>query len=349
MKINPPPRLLFLSKGEDSASTRYRALQFFPMLAEAGMRAHHVTTGKSSWSYLNALRQAAAADVVIVLRKTFPAPYLWLLRKLSRRLAFDFDDAIFCNTDGSPSATRMKRFVLMAGTCDSLFAGNRFLAEQALRYNPAVTVLPTCIDAAAFPATGVKPTDSFDAVWIGSRSTRKYLVDALPALRAAYAKVPSLRLKIIADFDLPDAGLPVVAIPWSLETEVQALASAHIGIAPMRDDSWTRGKCALKVLQYMAAGLPVVSSNCGANAEIVVDGENGYLVSGDEAWRDRIALLAEQPALCAQLGAAGRTLVHARYASGPVGRDLLGVLRSLSDSHVQAYSAAAFKSAAKRR
>ena len=183
-------RILFISKGDDSASTRYRALQFFPLLRQAGYAADHATAAGSPASYLDALRLAATADIVVVLRKTFPRPLLWLLRRASRKLVFDFDDAIFCNTDGTPSPTRMGRFGAMATACDHMFAGNRFLADNATRYNRAVTIVPTCIDTARYAGDHAKPDASFDLVWIGSRSTRKYLVESLPALRLATARVP---------------------------------------------------------------------------------------------------------------------------------------------------------------
>lgn len=311
-------QILFISKGDDSASTRYRALQFFPLLQAAGYEASHATAAGSPETYLRALRLAAAADIVVVLRKTFPGPLLWLLRRVSRRLVFDFDDAIFCNTDGTPSPTRMHRFGAMAAACDHLFAGNRFLADNATRYNRAVTIVPTCIDTTRYASDYPKPEDSFDLVWIGSRSTRKYLLEALPALRLAAARIPQLRLKIIADFDLPDAGLPTLAIAWSAEVEARELGSSHLGIAPMRDDDWSRGKCALKVLQYMAAGLPVVSSDAGANAEVIVPGETGYLVSDGESWAQRIAQLAADPALRDRLGLEGRRRVRADYSIEPV-------------------------------
>lgn len=323
-------RILFISKGHDSASTRYRALQFFPLLRHAGYEASHATAAGSPGVYLRALRLAAAADIVVVLRKTFPGPLLWLLRRLSRKLVFDFDDAIFCNTDGTPSPTRMRRFGAMASACDHLLAGNRFLADNAARYNRAVTVVPTCLDAARYASDYPKPETTFDLVWIGSRSTRKYLVEALPALRLAAIRVPHLRLKIVADFDLPDAGLPTVAIPWSAETEARELGTSHVGIAPMRDDNWSRGKCALKILQYMAAGLPVVSSDAGANAEVVVNGETGYLVGDDESWAERIAQLAADPALRDRLGIDGRRRVRADYSIEPVFSRMDGVFGALS-------------------
>jgi glycosyltransferase involved in cell wall biosynthesis len=305
-------------------------MQFFHRLKESGFIASHVVASGHPRSYFNTLRQAAVADIVVVLRKTFPTPYLWLLRKLSRKLVFDFDDAIFCNTDGTPSATRMQRFAAMASVCDYVFAGNHFLAEQVVRHNPAVTVIPTCIDMQRYAVDLPKPTDSIDLVWIGSSSTRKYLVEVLPALRLAASRVPGLRLKIIADFDLPGAGLPTLAIPWSAETEAQALSASHIGIAPMRDDDWSRGKCALKVLQYMAAGLPVVSSHAGANAEVVLDGQTGFLVRDDASWGMHIAILANDAALRARLGATGRRRAIDNYSTESVFSRMSNVLKSLA-------------------
>ena len=323
-------RILFLSKGESSASTRYRAMQYFPLLQRAGFNVAHAAVSGGIFNYLYALRSAAAADIVVILRKTFPAPMLWLLRWLSSRLVYDFDDAVFCNSDGSPSATRMRRFTAMAGTCDHILAGNGFLAGTAARFNPAVTVIPTSVDTSQYAAESPKPDDSIDLVWIGSRSTRKYLLEVLPALRLASVRLPRLRLKVIADFDLPEAGLPTLAVPWTSATEASELASAHIGIAPMRDDDWSRGKCALKVLQYMASGLPVISSNVGANAEVVDDGVTGYLVNSDESWCERIVELAADTSLCSRLGDEGRKRVLADYSVDPVFSRMRPVFDALS-------------------
>ena len=323
------PRILFVSKSGNASSTRYRALQFFPLWQAAGFEPSHVTASGGAGALLDMLRQARRADIVVVLRKTFPPPLLWLLRRASRRLVFDFDDAIFCNTDGTPSRTRMARFAAMARACDHVAAGNTFLAERAAAFNPAVTVVPTCVDAARYRVAAEQPTDSFDLVWIGSHSTRKYLAEAMPWLRLAAEKVPSLRLKIVADFDLPGCGVTTLPLAWSADTEAQELAASHVGIAPMRDDDWSRGKCALKVLQYMAAGLPVVSSDAGANAEVIAEGETGYLVSTPKAWGERIARLAEDAALRQRMGEAGRRRVETDYSVGPVFERLRSVVAEL--------------------
>lgn len=323
------PRILFVSKSGNASSTRYRALQFFPLWQAAGFEPSHVTASGGAGALLDMLRQARRADIVVVLRKTFPPPLLWLLRRASRRLVFDFDDAIFCNTDGTPSRTRMARFAAMARACDHVAAGNTFLAERAAAFNPAVTVVPTCVDAARYRVAAEQPTDSFDLVWIGSHSTRKYLAEAMPWLRLAAEKVPGLRLKIVADFDLPGCGVTTLPLAWSADTEARELAASHVGVAPMRDDDWSRGKCALKVLQYMAAGLPVVSSDAGANAEVIAEGETGYLVSTPKAWGERIARLAEDAALRQRMGEAGRRRVETDYSVGPVFERLRSVVAGL--------------------
>lgn len=307
-------RLLFVSKSETAASTRYRALQFFPLWRAAGFAPSHVTASGGPQAIMDMLRQAKRADIVIVLRKTFPAPLLWLLRRASRRLVFDFDDAIFCNSDGTASRTRMRRFAAMLRACDQVFAGNAFLARQAAAYNPAVTLLPTCVDAARYRIAAQPPQDALELVWIGSRSTRKYLAQAMPWLAAAAQRVPRLRLKIVADFDLPGCGVATLPVAWRADSEARELASSHIGIAPLSDDDWSRGKCALKVLQYMAAGLPVVSSKAGANAEVLDEGVSGFLVSTPQEWAERIALLARDADLRRRMGEAGRRRVETDYS-----------------------------------
>lgn len=322
--------ILVLSKGEDSPSTRYRALQFFDRLQAAGHAPQHLTLSGGAGNVLRALRAARRADLVLVLRKTLPAPLLWLLRRAARRLVFDLDDAIFCRPDGGPSATRMARFAAMLRCCDHVTAGNSFLAGVAARFNPAVTVIPTCVDIDCYHPGEAAAAEHFDVVWIGSSSTRKYLETAIPALREAARRIPALRLKIIADFDLDAPGFPTLPVRWQAASEALELASAQVGIAPMPDDDWSRGKCALKVLQYMAAGLPVVSSPAGVNSEAVVQGETGFLADTQQAWVEALQQLAADGTLRRRQGLAGRQRVAACYSVEVVFARLLAVLDSVA-------------------
>ncbi len=317
--------ILFISKGIN-ASTRYRALQFFPYLQNSGYTPSHVTASGGLKAIFIAVRQAKQAEVVVILRKTFPAVLVWLFRKVSKKLIFDLDDAIFCNSNGSPSKTRMSRFMTMTRQVDHIFAGNQFLAKQSLLNNHEVSVIPTSLDVEKYNIAVDKPQDFIDLVWVGSSSTSKYLFDLLPVLNKAAEKNSKLRLKIIADFDITDTAIPVVAVPWREVEEAKELASAHIGIAPMIDNDWTRGKCALKVLQYMAAKLPVISSAVGVNAEAVSSGETGYLVSTDEQWLEAILTLANDERLCDKMGQAGFKRVKQNYDLDVVANKILGVL-----------------------
>jgi glycosyltransferase involved in cell wall biosynthesis len=323
------PRLLFISKGSDSASTRYRAFDYIPRLEAEGWQCKHITTTRSVFNYLHVLQAASRADVVVVLRKTFSHWFVNQLRKRTKKLVFDFDDAVFARSNGKPSTKRAKGFKRIVKLADAVWAGNHFLADKAREYSDKVSVVPTAIDMSRYATVAEKPDNHVDLVWIGSSSTRKYLEMILPSLVDAYRNNTMLRLKIIADFDLDNSVIPTVAIPWSSEAEVAALSSAHIGIAPLVDNVWTRGKCALKVLQYMAAGLPVVSSNTGANAEVVVEAKTGLLVNSPEAWRSAIEMFASNKESREAYGAAGRQRCEERYSQQAVFQTILASLNSL--------------------
>lgn len=306
-------RVLFVSKSIESSSTRYRALQFYPYLSLHGFSPTHSTASGGAIAVIKTLWLANKADTVVVLRKTFPFIITWLLRLASKRLIFDLDDAIFCRTDGSPSKTRRKRFENIVALSDHVFAGNQFLAKNAMLFNKSVTIIPTCLDVEKYNISIDKPDDYIDLVWIGSESTSKYLLDLLPTLEQAAKKQPKLRLKIIADFDLPEAKITTLSIPWSETEEAKELASSHIGIAPMIENDWTRGKCALKVLQYMAAKLPVISSDVGVNSEAISTGETGYLVSTAEEWLEAIERLSSNPEQQRVMGLVSQQQVKQRY------------------------------------
>ncbi|MHC4414904.1 MAG: glycosyltransferase family 4 protein [Planctomycetota bacterium] len=307
-------KIVFISKGEHSASTRYRALDYFPYLREAGWTPEHLPAGGNSLARLTILRRAAQADAVVVLRKAFPAFYVRLLRKAARRLIFDFDDAIFLHSNGRPSPRRARRFGRIVRACDQVWAGNSYLAAEARRHNVNVTVLPTSIVTEKYAVSAAQPPDTVDLVWIGSRSTRHYLVEVMPLLEDLAEELPGLRLKIVADFVLPGSRLVVVPVPWREQTEALEIASAHIGIAPMPDNPWTRGKCGLKVLQYMAAGVPAVASLAGVHRDIIQHGVSGFLVTSVEEWRAALRRLIGDASLRQQIGAAGKRRAAERFS-----------------------------------
>ena len=321
--------ILFISKGEDSASTRYRAFNYYPYLEQAGWRPSHMTAAQGPLQRLQILRRAREADVVVILRKTLSPPFLYLLRKVARRLVFDFDDAIFVRSNGQPSRRRERGFRRIMEASDAVWAGNRHLADAAASINGHVSLLPTSIRPDRYDVAAEKPRNHVDLVWIGSSATRKYLVEALPAMEALAQRYPQLRMKIVADFDLETRDLVTLPVTWSEAVEARELAASHIGIAPMPDNPWTRGKCALKILQYMAAGLPVVASPAGVNRDVVIDGETGYLAASRDQWTDALQKLVCDAGLRERQGRLGRQRVLESYSEIATARSMLADLDSL--------------------
>ncbi|MCB1801344.1 MAG: glycosyltransferase family 4 protein [Gammaproteobacteria bacterium] len=307
------PSILFISKGEKASSTRYRVTDYLPYWQASGWTTAHVTHDGSLRCWPEILRRARQADVVVILRRTFRFPFLNLLRSAARTLVFDFDDAIFVRGSGQQSASKYARFGRTLSACDLVWAGNRYLAGHAAKFCDQVVVVPTALDPGKYLVSPPKPDDTFDLVWIGSSATRKHLAGILPALEKAAARVPNLRLRIVADFTLPTERLVIDAVPWSSDGEAHALATAHVGIAPLPDNPFTRGKCGLKILQYMAAGLPVIASPVGVNADLVRPDVTGYTVTDDGGWPDAIERLAGDPDLRRRMGEQGRQDCTAHY------------------------------------
>ena len=214
--------------------------------------------------------------------------------------------------DDSP--WRKRKFAATCRWVDVVAAGNDVLAEVARRSARAVAILPTSIDTGAYRPTTATAADAPTIVWIGSPENLVYLEMIRPALARLSVRYPALKLRVICS-RFPDWGdVKVERIPWSTATEADSLAAAHMGVMPLTDDEWARGKCAFKLLQYMAAALPCVASPVGANTEAVIEGVNGFHARTTEEWERHLESLIRSPELRARLGAAGREHVESRYA-----------------------------------
>ena len=322
-------RILYLSKGEDASSTRYRALQYFPLYEQFGYIPSHLKISGGLYAFGKAVLNASQADIVVLLRKTFPLPLLLVIRIVSKKLIFELDDAIFSNTDGSSSATRMHRFISTVRQCDYVFAGNAYLAETAKRYQDKTLIVPTALKTAKYNNVVQTEHQSFILVWIGSRSTRKYITEILPAIEIASAKIPNLVLKVIADFQLESNFLHIINIPWAEETEALEVKNADIGLAPLPPDNWTKGKCALKVLQYLSAGIPVISSSTSANGYIVEDLKNGFIADSQTKWSEAILRAHQQRDTLPSMGQYGQKRVAAEFDINVVFKMMFNQLEKL--------------------
>jgi glycosyltransferase involved in cell wall biosynthesis len=317
---------------------RYRLAAFRPWLERAGHSLNLVSLPRTWFGRWRLFRSLRHANVVLQ-RKLLPGWQLAQLRRAVRLLLFDLDDAVFLRDSYSPKglhhAGRLRRFAAAARASDAVVAGNRWLHDQARRWTSGtfVHVIPTCVDPDLYPlppavragsvsdgeqsvayASGSGPKDGLQLVWIGSSSTSQGLEAVRPLLEEIGRRVPGASLKIICDRFLSFTHLPVVACPWSEATEAADLATAQVGIAWTPDDDWSRGKCGLKVLQYMAAGLPVVANPVGVHFEMVRNGETGFLAETAEEWTAALRRLAAEPELRRRMGQAGRRLLEERYS-----------------------------------
>lgn len=241
----------------------------------------------------------------------------------------DIDDAWFARYSQSrhPAVRRVLggKLERLAARARLVVAGNDVLAEWAERAGArAVTVLPTVIDLDRYPPP--RPRSGGQSVtvgWIGSPPNARYLELAAEGL----ARCSGIRLVVVGGDGAPLPGVPVEHLPWREESEADVLAGFDIGIMPLTDGLWERGKCGYKLIQYMAAGCPVVASPVGVNARLVEHGVNGFLARNADDWAHYIGLLAADPALRAVMGAAGRRRVEEAYSVQAVGPQLVRAVR----------------------
>jgi glycosyltransferase involved in cell wall biosynthesis len=290
-------RILFLTHRSDTPSTRYRVVPFVDRLRRAG---HDARTREYSGGVLAlpALLRAVRESDAVVLQKRLPPGWITkAIRKRARRFIYDFDDAVYLKREGaSASPTRERRFEAVLAAADAVVAGNSHLEARARERGAGhATVIPTVLDPAKYDAVPRTPHDGVVAGWIGAGGNLPYLEALLPRLKGL-----PVRVRVVCN-RFPDG---VEKVPWSEAGEAAAVAGMNIGLAPMPDDEWTRGKCGTRILQYFASEVPVVADDVGAHRDLVGDG--GFLVKTPEAWTARIGALAADAGLRRRMGAEGR-------------------------------------------
>ncbi len=315
-------RIVAFTEGVDHVCSRYRIQAYAGELERRGWRLQLVPLARRTLDRYSQFEQARQADVVILQRKLLPLWQLRLLRKQSAVLVYDFDDALFGRDSfarkGSSSLSRLARFWATIYSADLVLAGNNFLAQQAARYIEVdrVRAVPTTVDPTRYPqATHPERGGALRLAWIGQPSTLACLVRAQPLWTAAAARLPHLELRVICSRFPELSDIRVVERPWSSHREGPELAACDVGVSWLPNDTWSQGKCGLKVLQYMAAGLPVVANPVGPNRQLVVHGQTGLLAETPEEWAAALAQLAADQPLRARLGAAGRRFVEQHYSA----------------------------------
>ncbi|MCJ7548007.1 MAG: glycosyltransferase family 4 protein [Deltaproteobacteria bacterium] len=326
-------KIAFLIHSLEVNSCRYRVLQYLPYLKEAGIEVavhFYQRTWRDKLRFYNTLGQY---DIFYIHRKLFPPLEFAYIREKAKKIIYDFDDAIMYRSSSSKnpySLSRRIKFAYMMRRVDFIIAGNNFLKSEVLHYNPQVEVIPTSIDLSRYTAKEYSRHRGPVIVgWLGSSSTLKYLKNLMPALERLYQRYPHFQLKIVCDQFLDSVIVPVIKQKWSAETEEADLKSFDIGVMPLSDDLWSRGKCGLKILQYFSVGVPTVCAPVGVNRDIVQDKVNGFWAKNEKQWEDRLLTLIQKEGLRKEMGLVGRKTVENLYTVEVNAPRLLGILKKV--------------------
>jgi glycosyltransferase involved in cell wall biosynthesis len=315
------PNIVLLGYGLEQPSFRHRMRSLIDPLQAAGwqVRAEQFPSGRYGLRTWERRALWRWADVTVLHQIKLSSIEARLFAAFSRRRVFDVDDAIYVRKPRrlgdlpDESVWRKKKFAATCRWVDAVAAGNDVLAGVARAAAKEVWVLPTSIDTACYEPTFAGPAEEPTIAWIGSPENLIYLDIIRPAL-ARLAKRYPVKLRVICS-EFPEwSDVRIERVAWSSATEAHSLAGAHIGVMPLTDDAWSRGKCAFKLLQYMAAALPCVASPVGANTEAVMDGINGFHARDVDGWERSLEKLIVSADLRAAFGARGRQHVEQRYA-----------------------------------
>ena len=325
-------KLLFLTQKRDAPSTRWRILQFVPHFEKAGIACAVEEWPSGTLARLGLARKAAEFDVVVLQKRLLPKLLLHRLRRNARALVYEFDDGVTLKRDAErvvrESPTRERRFRRTVREADAVITTNDYLARLAERAGAPpdrVHVFPPVIDLARWtPRDGTAPEGGGVTIgWMGTPAN----LPALEMLQGPLARLcrrhEGLRVKVVCDEAPRLPGVRVEHKPYSPADETAEVRSFDVGIAPLVEDPWTRGKLSTKVLVYMAAGVPVVGSDVAANRLYLREGENGFLAGTLAQWEERLGRLVEEPALRREMGARARASAERDFSlAGAVPRYL---------------------------
>ncbi len=283
-------------------------------------------------------------DLVYLFREAALLGPPWFERKIGRSkvpVIFDFDDAIF-HSYKSPSNGYLSYLKFPGKAAEicrlstHIMAGNEYLADYSRQYNQNVTIVPTTIDADKYKVAdkGAGPA-TLTIGWSGSFSTIQHL-DTIRDVLQELAQTESFRLRVIGSPDYEIEGVDVDSVQWRSETEIADLEKMDIGLMPLPDDNWSKGKCGLKALQYMALEIPTICSPVGVNSTIIQEGKNGFLAGDKAEWIEKLKLLIHDTDLRRQIGRAGRLTVEQEYSAKVIAPRVAEIFRTAAKRPQQA-------------
>lgn len=279
---------------------------------------------KSIYRRLSDAINANNYDIIFVQREAFMTGSTFFEKRFSKskaKLIFDFDDAIW-HLDISEANKKFEwlkhpgKTAEIISVADLVIAGNQYLADYARHHNDHIVIVPTTIDTSEYlPRKRESDNNPICIGWSGSLTTIKHFEMAVPFLKMVKEKFGErICIKVIGDSSYVNTQLNIKGINWNKQDELKELNEIDIGIMPLPDDEWSKGKCGLKGLQYMALGIATVMSPVGVNSEIIKDGMNGFLASTNQEWFEKISMLIESETLRNKIAEAGRGTVEEKYS-----------------------------------
>ena len=268
------------------------------------------------------LKHISDYDIVFVQREAlmFRSVYFEKVFSKKTKMIFDFDDAIWMMdvSEGNKHWRWLKnpaKTSHIIGLSHMIFAGNLYLANYARQFNKNVKIIPTTIDTEYHRKKTTSPKEKICVGWSGSTTTIKHfrmIENILQKIKERFGD--RIYFKLIGSDTYENIQLGIKGIRWNIQTEIEDLSEIDIGIMPLPDDEWSKGKCGFKGLQYMSLEIPTVMSPVGVNTEIIEDGVNGFLASSEEEWIEKLSFLIESKSLRKRLGDNGRKTVIEKYS-----------------------------------
>jgi glycosyltransferase involved in cell wall biosynthesis len=326
-------KIAFLVSRLDKPSTKFRIIAYLPLLRESGIKTEVFTRSKKTIEKWRIFSKLCIYDLVVIQKKLFSHVELAYIRKQSQKLVYDFDDAVMLKNGEKMDMNkplRNKRFDRTIRVCDHIIAGNQFLKEESRLKSDRISVIATPVDTDKyFPVEKSGSRKEVTIGWLGSKSTIRYLKTLTPVFSELQSRFPDVHITVVSDRFEGIEEITASKKIWREDEEVQDLQSFDIGIMPLSDDPWTKGKCGFKLLQYQAVGLPVVCSPVGVNREIVLDGINGFHANTHQEWFDRLYQLISSPELRNRMGNVGRERVVKEYSLKAIWPKFLMTIRNV--------------------
>jgi len=282
-----------------------------------------VWAGASLLQRIPGIVKSYQSDIVIIQREMI-SKYATFECLTNRPRIFDVDDAIWLNREGA--AQKLSQW------SDSLICGNSFLADYFSKWNPNIHIVPTAVDCSRFQPTTNNRSAYHVIVWSGTSSGFEYLYSIEDALRKILKARSDIRLRIIANKRPKFSTIPSKSIDyvkWTPADEVKGLQTADVGIMPLYDTPWAKGKCSYKMLTYMACGLPVVISPVGMNVDVLSQAKAGFSAQGNAEWIESVFYCLDNPQRAKKLGSNGRALIESRYSLTRVASLLAGIINNM--------------------